>query len=167
MHANQWTRRKKPTNIRLKRIKTPPRDVMGSDEPMPWFERAWLSRSTLSIASTGTLGNPGVPHGPTAHGTCIRRGLGLVIFCGRACMGVRARMTSRLGVGVGLGTVLGVGLDLHARGRGRVGVWAWAWAWAWIWACVCGFGFGLRVERLHHRNQINDEPYTIYGRPRG
>ena len=73
-------------------------------------------------------------------------------------MGVRARMISRLGVGVGLGTVLGVGLDLHARGRGRVGVWAWAWAWAWIWACVCGFGFGIRVERLHHRNQINDEP---------
>ena len=126
MHANQWTRRKKPTNIRLKRIKTPPKDVMGSDEPMPWFESAWLSRSTLSIASTGTLGNPGVPHGPTAHGTCIRRGLGLVIFCERACMGVRARMISRLGVGVGLGTVLGVGLDLHARGRGRVGVWAWA-----------------------------------------
>ena len=30
--------------------------------------------------------------------------------------------------------------------------------WAWILACVCGFGFGLRVERLHHRNQINDEP---------
>ena len=87
---------------------------------MPWFESAWLSRSTLNIASTGTLGNPGVPHGPMAHGTCVRRGSGLVGV--HMHVGVWAWMISRLGVGAGTG--LGLGLDLHGRVGVGGGVWA-------------------------------------------
>ena len=98
------TRRKKPTNIRLKRTKTPPIDVMGSDEPTL---RAQLSRSTLSIASTGTLGNPGTPHGPTAHGTCVRRGLELVWAWAWAWAWASASASASawgLSLGLGLGT---------------------------------------------------------------